>query len=109
MALLKSNPEFLPSWVSTEAWARGSVSMVGPTKKEPDREDGLFRGLQDLQIGEEILKAETVYPPGIGQEGKRCQALARVSRRCPPTDCWAKRASPGAARKGIQLGICRSL
>ena len=82
MVCAKSNLEFPPSSFSSGRVARGgSVSMARPEKKEPDREDGLFRGLQDLQIGEEILKAATVYRPGIGQEVKKCQALARVLRR----------------------------
>jgi hypothetical protein len=34
-------------------------------KKEPDARVGLFRGLQDLQIGEEILKAKKSIGLGV--------------------------------------------
>ena len=51
--------------------------MPESQKNEPDRKDGLFRGLQDLQIGEEILKAKTSIafgaPPGSKEVSSSCE------------------------------------
>jgi hypothetical protein len=55
--------------------AAGSPRL--PKKKEPDARVGLFRGLQDLQIGEEIVKAGKSISFSVGLMGQ--EVLSRCN------------------------------
>jgi hypothetical protein len=57
-----------------------------PEKREPGLAVGLFRGLQDLQIGEEILKADKSIAAGFpdgGQEVSRVEGLREARKGAP--------------------------